>query len=142
MNRIKTFAFLTVATLVQTTSLMAQQQIFESQVPFQFFAGDRTLPAGDYRLARHNSFLEVENREGHSTALILAFGTDSSTDGHIHLVFDEVNNVYFLREIVAPGGNLELAISKTEKKAKMDQRRLSSAKPLSVSTPATTTGGQ
>jgi hypothetical protein len=122
--------------------LVAQQQVFDAKVPFQFSAGDRTLPAGEYRLTRHNDFLNVENRGDYSSALILASGTDSSSDGQVHLVFDHVNDLYFLRKVVAPAGSIELAVSKTEKKAEMDQRRLSSANPPVASAPVAIIGGQ
>ena len=144
MYRIKTILALAVAAVLQVApSLIAQQQqVFDAKVPFQFSAGDRTLPAGEYRIIRRNSFLDVENRDDYSAALILASDTDSSTDGHIHLVFDQVNNVFFLRKVVAPVGSIELAVSRTEKKAKLNQRRFASANPPAVSVPAATTGGQ
>ena len=144
MYRIKTILALAVAAVLQVApTLIAQrQQVFDAKVPFQFSAGERTLAAGEYRIIRHNSFLDIENRQDYSAALILASDTDSSTDGHIHLVFDQVNNVFFLRKVVAPVGSIELAVSRTEKKAKLEQLRLSSAKPPSASVPVAITGGQ
>jgi hypothetical protein len=141
MNRIG-LVFLVAAILPTAPSLTAQQQVFDAKVPFQFSAGDRTLPAGEYRIVRHNDFLNIENRTDYSSALILAFNGDSSKDGQVHLVFDDVNDLLFLRKVVAPAGSIELAVSSTEKKAKRDQHRLSTANPPLVLTPGVTAAGQ
>src|ERR1700751_5682035 len=123
MNRIRSFVFLVGAAILPTaTSLTAQHQVFDAKVPFQFSAGDRTLPPGDYLLIRHNAFLNIENRQDYSSALILAINTDSSSDGQVHLVFDDVNDLFFLRKVIAPAGSIELAVSSTEKKARREQR--------------------
>jgi hypothetical protein len=143
MNRIKSLTILTVAAILQTApSLSAQQQVFEAQVPFQFSAGDKTLPAGDYRITRRNDFLGIENRKDYSTALILASSADPSSDGGVHLVFDQVNNVFFLRQVVAPAGSIQLAVTRTEKRAQKDQRHLSATGLPVTTTPSATTGGR
>lgn len=144
MNRTKSLVFLVVAAIVQTApGLTAQQQDFEATVPFQFSAGNRTLPAGEYHISRRDAFLHIENRKDYTAAIILTSSGDPSADGHVHLVFDEVNDQHFLRRVVAPAslGSIELAVSSAEKKAKMDQRRLSSANPP-IPAPTTTVGGQ
>ena len=136
MNRIKSLMFLLAAATLQTApSLKAQQEMFSANVPFQFSTGDRTLPAGEYRITRHNAFLTVGNRRDSSSALILTSSSDSSRDSQIRLVFDRVDDLYFLREVVAPGDKLELAVSKAEKKATIEQSRLSKVSlPVGTST--------
>ena len=130
MNRIKSLVFVAVAAILQTApSLTAQQQVFDAKVPFQFSAGDTTLAAGEYRITRRNAFLNIQNSKDNSAAVILASNADSPSDGQVHLVFDYVNDLFFLRKVVAPSsfGSIELAVSSAEKKARMDQRRLSTA---------------
>jgi hypothetical protein len=142
MNRIKSLIFLVAATILQAApSLKAQQEVFNAKVPFQFSAGDRTLPSGEYRITRRNAFLTIENRREFSSALILTSSADSSRDSESRLIFDHVDDLYFLRGVVAPVGGIELAVSRTEKKATMDQRRLSKVS-LPVTSTALRSGGQ
>lgn len=142
MNRIRSFVFLAAAILPTATSLTAQQQMFDAKVPFQFSAGDRTLPPGEYMITRHSAFLYIENRQDYSAALILAFNADRSNDSQVHLVFDDVNDRLFLRKVIAPAGSIELAVSSTEKKAKREQRSLSTANPPATTTIAARTGSR
>ena len=144
MNRTKSLVFLVVAGILQgAPSLTAQQQTFEARVPFQFSAGDRTLPAGEYRISRHGAFIHVQNQNGYA-AVLLASAGDSFTDGQTRLVFDHVNDQFFLRRVVAAQsvGSIELAVTRAEKKAKMDQRYLSTANPPAPTTQVVITGGQ
>jgi hypothetical protein len=143
MNHIKSLAFFVVVGILQAAPrLSAQQQVFDAAVPFQFSAGDRTLPAGEYRLSRRTAFLDIQNRNDYGAALILTTNTDSSTDGKVHLVFDQVNDQYFLRGILGPAGGIELAVSGAEKKAKMNQRHLSTTSAPTVSVPTVVSGAQ
>jgi hypothetical protein len=145
MNHIKSLVFLVVAGLLQAApSLTAQQQTFDAKVPFQFSAGDRTLPAGEYRISRHDAFLHVKNQNGHSAVVLLASAGDSFSDGQALLVFDHVNDQYFLRRVVAAQsvGSIELAVTRAEKKARLDQRNLSTANPPAAITQIVITGAQ
>ena len=143
MNRIKSLAIpLVVAILQVAPDLTAQQHVFDAKVPFQFSAGDKTLPAGEYRLTRRNDFLTIENLKDYSSALILSANADSSTDGQVHLLFDRVDDQCFLRKVIAPAGGLTLAMSGAEKKAQMHQRQLSSVSQSTASTTVITTGAQ
>src|SRR6202012_1176071 len=113
MNRTKSLVFLVVAGILQgAPSLTAQQQTFEASVPFQFSAGNRTLPAGEYRISRHGAFIHVQNQNGYA-AVLLASAGDSFTDGQTRLVFDHVNDQFFLRRVVAAQsvGSIELAVT-------------------------------
>ena len=73
--------------------------------------------------------------------LIVASGANSSSNGQAHLVFDRVNDLLFLRGLVSPDDSLELAVSRTEKKATMDQRRLSKANLPVAKTTVAISGG-
>jgi hypothetical protein len=60
------------------------------------------------------------------------------------LVFDRVNDLFFLRKVVAPAftGSIELGVSGAENKARADLRRLSIKTPLITITTAAATGAQ
>lgn len=144
MNRIKSLAFLLTASMLQTApNLKAQAEVFDAMVPFQFFAGDRTLPPGHYRITRRDTFLTVENRGQFVSTLILAAGADSSADGQVQLIFDHVNDLYFLHEVLAPAGSIELPVSRKEKNAINDRGRRSKATSVAaIATAPLRSGGQ
>lgn len=145
MNRIRSLVVLVVAAMVQMApSLTAQQEEFDATVPFQFSAGNRTLPPGEYRISRRNAFLHIENRKDYAAAIILTSSGEPSGDGGVHLVFDEVNEQHFLRRVVAPAslGSIELAVSSAEKKAKLNDRHLTATNSVAVPAMAATAGGQ
>lgn len=143
MNRIKSLALFLAASMFQMApSLKAQAEVFDAKVPFQFSAGDKTLPPGQYRITRRNAFVTVENRGKFSSALILVSGADSSRDGQVHLVFDRVNDTYFLREVLAPAGSIELPVSRTEKNATNDRRSRSGTSLAIAATAVLNSGGR
>jgi hypothetical protein len=142
MNRIKSLTFLALAAILPAAGLSAQHQVFDATVPFQFSAGDRTFPAGEYRIIRHDAFLEIENRKDYSAALTLTLSTDSSSDGQAHLVFDDVDDIFFLRKVVARSNSIELATTRTEKKAIQDQRHLATANPPAATVQTAMTAGR
>jgi hypothetical protein len=143
MNRIKRLTFLVLAAILPAAHrLSAQQQVFDATVPFQFSAGDRTFPAGEYRIVRHDAFLDIENRKDYSATLILTSSTDSSSDGKAHLVFDHINDTFFLRKVVARANSIQLAATRTEKKAIKDQRHLAAANPPAVTVLSAVSAGR
>lgn len=143
MNRIKTLVLLvTTAILPTAPNLKAQQEVFIANVPFQFSVGNRTLAPGEYRIARRNAFLTVQSRRDSSSAVILTSSAQLSSDGRISLMFDQVNDLYFLRGIIAPVNSFELAVSNVEKKATKEQRRLSTVSLPVVTSTVVQSGGR
>ena len=143
MNRIKSLVLPITAVILQMApSLKAQQEVFNAKVPFEFSIGNRTLPPGEYRVTRRNAFLTVENRRDSSSALVLTLSAGSSRDSQTRLIFDQVDDLYFLHGIVAPVGSIELAVSSAEKKAAVDQRRLSRVSLPIATSPVVQSGGR
>lgn len=142
MNRIKSLVFLVTTAILQTApALKAQQEVLDAKVPFQFSVGDRTLPSGEYRITRRNAFLTVESLRDFSSTLILTSSADLSRDNQTRLIFDQVDDLYFLRGVVAPADSIELVVSSTEKKATINQRRLSKVSlPVGPSTASQSAG--
>jgi stalled ribosome rescue protein Dom34 len=58
------------------------------------------------------------------------------------VIFDHVNDLYFLRGVAAPGDSIELSVSRTERKATIDQRRISKVSLPVVNSTAIQSGGQ
>ena len=93
--------------ILATGSAIAQSQnpVMKVQVPFQFTAGNLTLPAGDYRLLRpHQSVVLLEDSAGRGLANIITNSAENhraQADGK--LVFRGYNGRYFLAEVWRAG---------------------------------------
>jgi hypothetical protein len=55
-TRIKTFAFLGLSLILTAAAAQAQSdRIFKAKIPFEFIAGEKLLPAGDYTVRQQES---------------------------------------------------------------------------------------
>lgn len=74
-------------------------------VPFEFVARGKTLPAGTYSVARvspDSPLLNIRGYDGGS--FLLPFVSDGSTVGQAKLSFEHVGGTYFLSEVQTPAG--------------------------------------
>ena len=80
-------------------------------VPFEFIAGTRTLPAGTYTVSRTssdtNSPLIISDRK-HSSLLLPAAFDDTPAD-NIRLSFEHVGDAYLLSEVATQIGTYTIA---------------------------------
>jgi hypothetical protein len=133
MNRIRTFVLLSAAAMFPlASSLMAEQQL-SANVPFAFSVGNRLLPAGEYRIARHGAFLQIEKRDDHRSVTLVASPGEPSHDGRNFLSFDDADGVLSLRRVVTADAatSVELDASRTKKKAaQMEHQRAQVDEPL------------
>jgi hypothetical protein len=84
-------------------------------VPFEFVAGDVTLPAGDYRVSRDNPGANRElaisgYKKGKVFVLPVAF--DNGPSNQPTLSFERVGGKYFLSSIKTPSGVYTLPASR------------------------------
>jgi hypothetical protein len=84
-------------------------------VPFEFVAGDATLPAGDYRVSRVNPGVNRElaisgYNKGNAFLLPLAF--DNGPSNEPTLSFEHVGSKYFLSRIKTLSGVYTLPASR------------------------------
>jgi len=88
--------------VVLATPAAAQSITVNASVPFDFTAGNSSLPAGDYEVTTLGStgVLEVRSESGASSALTMSIaGTDVGTPGQILLVFHRYGDRYFLSQV-------------------------------------------
>lgn len=73
------------------------------KVPFQFVAGGRTFPAGEYRISRvfddRPGALLLRSQENPRDSVILLASSDASSHGEGNLTFAVVNGQHLLRRI-------------------------------------------
>ncbi len=75
-------------------------------VPFEFVAGDQTLPAGTYSISRvsDQAYEGLLMRSYDNRAFLLPLFFDAVSADHAGLRFDRVDNKYFLSKVETPAG--------------------------------------
>jgi hypothetical protein len=98
-------------------------------VPYDFVAGSRVLPAGTYTVSRRDSSgaretLVISSRETKASVLVLPTFFAEGRFQNPHVDFETVGSVHFLSQIRTSDGvyTLAMPISAT-KVARMDQHR-------------------
>lgn len=106
------------AVLFMATAAHAQQTRVKATVPFNFVAGDRAYPAGDYLLDNNGPILRVTNTEdAASTEILLSRACEKSAPSEkTVVVFRQMGGEYFLQQIWVAGETRgrELPRSKSE----------------------------
>jgi hypothetical protein len=119
-NRLVT-AFATVAAFTAVTPAWAQSEVnLVVRVPFEFTAGNGTLPVDTYRLSRMNGHPEMLFLRGDRTGTFVR--TDETrlprNDAAPYLVFHRYGDQYFLREIRWEGSTrFDVPETKAEREA-------------------------
>lgn len=78
----------------------AQGKHFTFQIPFDFYAGTRLMPAGSYTV-EHNTIggaAQIYDRDGH-VATVLAQPGNNNVIGNNRIVFNRYGSMTFLSEI-------------------------------------------
>ena len=111
-------ALVAFAVLFVATAAHAQSTKVAATVPFNFVAGDRTYPAGDYLFSNSGSVLRIANEANISIDEMTqsqACATLNPSD-KTKVVFRHMGGNYFLQQICVAGNNRgrELPRSKSE----------------------------
>ena len=102
MKRIAVFALFAIALLSAATKAGAQKTVVLVDVPFDFFVGTRSMPAGQYSFAPDgSSFMAV--REKHSGVTVKIAATQSQRDPGqgASVVFDRIGDQYILHRVLS-----------------------------------------
>jgi hypothetical protein len=112
-------ALVALTVLLVATAAHAQSAKVAGTIPFNFVAGDRAYPAGDYVISNDGSVLRIANTENMSNdELILSHACEKATPSdRTKLVFRQMGGEYFLHQIWVDGETRgrELPRSKTER---------------------------
>jgi len=80
-------------------------------VPFEFVAGGKTLPAGKYTVSRNSEAqTALVIRSSNDGALILPIVFDGVAVDHAELSFEHLGDKYFLSEVGTPAGTYTMPI--------------------------------
>jgi hypothetical protein len=109
---VKASWILSLAALITAGSVgaaRADEQLVTAKVPFAFVAGETHLPAGDYivkSISDDPAVLSIESKDGRLGVLTLTIPAWSDeTTGKSELVFEKMDNQYFLSRIVRGDGD-------------------------------------
>jgi hypothetical protein len=103
--------------LLTAVAAHAQQTKVTATVPFNFVAGDRTYPAGDYSFSNNGPVLQIANVEQATSAITMSQACESVLpSADTKLVFHRTGGYYILRQIWVAGNSRgrELPRSHTE----------------------------
>jgi hypothetical protein len=111
-------ALVALAVLFMATAAHAQTSRVEATIPFNFVAGDRAYPAGDYLFDNNGIILRVSNTEDvASSEMLLSRACEKSAPSEkTVVVFHHMGGGYFLQQIWIAGDTRgrELPTSKSE----------------------------
>ncbi len=113
------FSFLFV--LAATPAFAQSGPVLTADIPFDFSAANRTLPAGEYTVKGGSSAgtILVRNDDGKGAVAVLAQPTHSNGEGKkATLVFRRYGAQYFLAKVTYADGSdgREIVMSKTERR--------------------------
>ena len=92
-----------------------EQDTVVTNVPFDFVAGGKVLPAGKYRVMRVHPFtgsreLEIASYETHASAFVIPRVFDDVQSDKVQLNFEHLEDTYFLSAIETPIGTYSIDI--------------------------------
>ena len=125
------------AVLMLTAAANAQtSRGIEVQVPFDFVAGQKQLPAGHYTVRRirvdSESALLIKGEGKDAAVVVLTSSGDQNTEGAA-LTFRQHGERYFLAEISIPGTASVRELAKTGAERELiEQAKLGAAEPKTV----------
>jgi hypothetical protein len=105
----------------------------EGKIPFQFYAGGKELPSGNYTIrsvnAADDSAMEILSADGKVAAL---FETERSDIGAAikgnELIFNQVGNNYFLSQIVDADKGIDTEVVNPDHRGKQDAAQYSTGR--------------
>jgi hypothetical protein len=114
------FAACTVAGLLITPAMNAQNGPMHVDIPFAFSAGNQAMPAGEYSVVREEgrSLISLRSADHRNATFVIGYAAQSKKPSEVgKLVFDRHGEKYFLKSVWAAGSNTGTAIapSKTER---------------------------
>ena len=113
-----TFGILATLSLAATSLTAQSTPLMTVNVPFNFAAGAKTLPAGEYRVkAMARNVVAIQTADYKTTVMLVSHSTENTNmDGLGGLTFNRYGDRYFLSQIWM-GSNLgrELPKSRAEK---------------------------
>jgi hypothetical protein len=120
--------------LLAGASTFAQGDGVEAKVPFDFVAGKKLLPAGEYTIKRgiedQRDFLLIRGVDNQQAVFLFAEDTRANeTPKETDLIFNKVGDEYFLSQVWVAGQDIGREIPKPRAERKLEQNLAQSGQP-------------
>ena len=120
--------------LLASASAFAQGDGVEAKIPFDFIAGKKLLPAGDYTIKRgvedQRDLLLIRGVDNQEAVFIFAEDVRADeTPTQSDLVFNQVGDEYFLSQVWVAGQDIGREIPKPRAERKLEQNLAKSGQP-------------
>ena len=114
------FLLVAMAILATATGAIAQDRVVNATIPFDFTAGERFLPAGQYILfSPYSNVIEIQSQDKRIVTFVVAtHGFEEPASGS-QLEFTKYGQHYFLHRIICPvatGMNMMIPSGKPEER--------------------------
>jgi len=128
MKNFAGFLLVALASLATATGAIAQDRVVNATIPFDFTAGERFLPAGQYMMfSPYANIIEIQSQDKRIVAFVVAtHGFDEPASGS-QLEFTKYGQRYFLHRILCPnatGMNMRIPSGKSEGKVLSQEAKL------------------
>jgi len=121
-------AMVTVALIGLFAAVPAKAQLgnqrLSARIPFEFKAGDKTLPAGEYVVRQVNGssrILHLRSKDGQANAMVQVIPVTGGTQKNAKLIFHRYGNRYFFAQAWTVGENSGLEASKTRRERAIER---------------------
>jgi hypothetical protein len=103
----------------------------EARIPFEFAVSGKVLPDGAYIVTRNTlGSLKIESLDGSYAVLAMAmYAQSNATPTEAKLVFDRIDDHYFLKQIWEPGDDAGVEIPTCKMERQLIKRTLASTLP-------------
>ena len=132
MNSLKQLVVVTIFAALACAGLNAQNLDIRANIPFEFQAGDKLMPAGEYSVHEQGVFVILRTLDGGKQAVALmtngARGTDPSRAARLD--FNRYGDAYFLTTIWSPFSVEGRQIPQTSREKELAKRLGVPAKPV------------
>jgi hypothetical protein len=104
----------------------AQEDTVVANVPFDFLAGGKVLPAGTYKVSHVDNItgsriLEISSSETGAGSFLMAAVFDGVQSGAAQLNFEQVGDKYFLKGVETPIGTYAIHVPRSAVKLAQTQ---------------------
>jgi|ERR1700722_3035088 hypothetical protein len=97
MKRLKQLVVLSTFAVLAGTGLHAQSVDVQATIPFDFHAGDRLMPAGEYVIHEQGPCVIFKNADGKASGAVMTFGVSGRGPAQdARLEFNRYGDEYFL----------------------------------------------
>jgi hypothetical protein len=100
MKNLRQTVMVTIFAALACTALHAQSVSLQATIPFDFRAGDKLMPAGEYTIHEEGSVIFLHALGGKSNLAMFTHGIETLKPSHAaRLDFNQYGNEYFLATI-------------------------------------------